>query len=223
MKKYMIAPSILSANFAKLGEEVLMVMSAGADLIHCDIMDNHYVPNLTFGPLVCDSLRKSGIAAPLDVHLMTKPVDSLIVSFAKAGANWITFHPDATPHVNHSLELIKNLGCFAGLAVNPEVSLEGVIPFLQQIDLLLLMTVKPGFGGQSFMDEQLDKISEARRLIDQSHRSIQLAIDGGVKENNIQKIAAAGADMFVMGSAIFGAKDPAAVIQNVKELLSNSL
>jgi len=205
MPDYKIAPSILSADFARLGEEVDNVLKAGADIVHFDVMDNHYVPNLTIGPLVCDALRKHGVTAEIDVHLMVKPVDRIIPDFAKAGASYITFHPEASEHVDRSLQLIKNEGCKSGLVFNPATSLDYLTYVLDKVDLVLLMSVNPGFGGQSFIPATLDKLREARKIIDASGRDIRLEVDGGVKVDNIREIAAAGADMFVAGSAIFNA------------------
>jgi ribulose-phosphate 3-epimerase len=208
MRDFRIAPSILSADFARLGEEVTNVLAAGADMVHVDVMDNHYVPNLTVGPLVCAALRKYGITAELDVHLMVKPVDPLIEGFAKAGATWITFHPEASEHVDRTLQLIRDHGCRAGLVLNPATPLDHLQYVLDKLDMVLLMSVNPGFGGQSFIPSALAKLREARRLIDASGRAIRLEIDGGVKVDNIRAIAAAGADTFVAGSAIFGAGQP---------------
>lgn len=205
MADYMIAPSILSADFARLGDEVDAVLKAGADIVHFDVMDNHYVPNLTIGPLVCDALRKHGITAPIDVHLMVKPVDRIIPDFAKAGATYITFHPEASEHIDRSLQLIHDEGCKAGLVFNPATPLDYLTYVIDKVDMVLLMSVNPGFGGQSFIPTALDKLREARKLIDASGRSIRLEIDGGVKVDNIGEIAKAGADTFVAGSAIFGA------------------
>jgi ribulose-phosphate 3-epimerase len=199
----MIAPSILSADFARLGEEVATVLAAGADIVHFDVMDNHYVPNLTIGPLVCEALRKYGITAPIDVHLMVKPVDRIIPDFAKAGATYITFHPEASEHVDRSLQLIRDHGCKAGLVFNPATPLEILEHVLDKIDMILLMSVNPGFGGQSFIPGTLKKLARVRRLIDESGFDIRLEIDGGVKNDNIAEIARAGADTFVAGSAIF--------------------
>lgn len=211
MKKNIIAPSILSANFAKLGEEVDAVLEAGADIIHFDVMDNHYVPNLTVGPVVCESLRKYGIKAPIDVHLMTKPVDRLIVDFAKAGATYITFHPEASEHIDRSLQLIIDCGCKAGLAFNPATPIDYLEYVWKKLSLILLMSVNPGFGGQKFVESTLPKINQVRDFIDNKfssnhHAMPLLEIDGGINLDNIQKLAAAGVDIFVMGSAIFGAK-----------------
>ncbi len=200
-----IAPSILSADFARLGEEVGNVLKAGADIVHFDVMDNHYVPNLTIGPLVCEALRKHGVTAPIDVHLMVKPVDRIIPDFAKAGASYITFHPEASEHIDRTLQLIKNEGCKAGLVFNPATSLSYLEYVLDKIDMVLLMSVNPGFGGQSFIPATLEKLRQARKLIDGSGRDIRLEIDGGVKVDNIREIKEAGADTFVAGSAIFGA------------------
>jgi ribulose-phosphate 3-epimerase len=207
-----IAPSILSADFARLGEEVREVLAAGADLIHFDVMDNHYVPNLTVGPLVCDALRKAGITAPIDVHLMVRPVDRLVPDFAKAGATWISFHPEATDHVDRTIELIREQGCRPGLVLNPASPLNWLDHVLDKIDLVLLMSVNPGFGGQSFIPGVLPKIRRVRELIDRCGREIRLEVDGGVKIDNIGSIAAAGADTFVAGSAIFGSQDYRATI-----------
>ncbi len=201
----LIAPSILSADFARLGEEVDNVLRAGADIVHFDVMDNHYVPNLTIGPLVCEALRKHGVTAPIDVHLMVKPVDRIIPDFAKAGASYITFHPEASEHIDRTLQLIKGEGCKAGLVFNPATPLSHLDYVMDKVDMILLMSVNPGFGGQKFIPETLDKLREARRRIEASGREIRLEIDGGVKADNIREIKAAGADTFVAGSAIFGA------------------
>jgi ribulose-phosphate 3-epimerase len=201
----LIAPSILSADFARLGEEVDNVLRAGADIVHFDVMDNHYVPNLTIGPLVCEALRKHGVTAPIDVHLMVKPVDRIIPDFAKAGATYITFHPEASEHIDRTLQLIKGEGCKAGLVFNPATPLSHLDYVMDKIDMILLMSVNPGFGGQKFIPATLDKLREARRRIEASGREIRLEIDGGVKADNIAEIKAAGADTFVAGSAIFGA------------------
>jgi ribulose-phosphate 3-epimerase len=216
----MIAPSILSANFACLGEEVDNVLAAGADIVHFDVMDNHYVPNLTIGPMVCSALRKHGVTAPIDVHLMVDPVDDLISMFADAGATYITFHPDASRHVDRSLQLIKEKGCKAGLVLNPATSIDGIRHVLPQLDMLLLMSVNPGFGGQKFIPYTLDKLREARAAIDALGLDTRLEIDGGVTVDNIADIAAAGADTFVAGSAIFGENDYKATIDAMREQLS---
>lgn len=205
MPHYTIAPSLLSADFASLGKEAEAVLAAGADVLHLDVMDNHYVPNLTVGPMVCEALRKYGITSPIDVHLMTKPVDSLIIEFAKAGATYISFHPQASEHVDRSLELIRKQGCKAGLALNPATNLSCLEFVLDKLDLILIMSVNPGFGGQRFIPSSLDKIKQARQLIDSKKLTIDLAVDGGVKVDNIESIAKAGANFFVAGSAIFGA------------------
>jgi len=207
-----IAPSILSANFAKLGDEVDSVIAAGAEWIHFDVMDNHYVPNLTIGPLVCEALRKHGVSAPIDVHLMVKPVDRIVPDFAKAGASLISFHPEASEHIDRTIGLIHECGCKAGLVFNPATPLDYLDYVLDKLDLVLIMSVNPGFGGQSFIPAALEKLRRARELIDRSGRAIRLEIDGGVKVDNIADIANAGADTFVAGSAIFGQKDYRAVI-----------
>ncbi|HEX7046470.1 MAG TPA: ribulose-phosphate 3-epimerase [Gammaproteobacteria bacterium] len=217
-----IAPSILSADFARLGEEVDAVLAAGADVVHFDVMDNHYVPNLTIGPLICEALRKHGVTAPIDVHLMVKPVDRIIPDFAKAGATYITFHPEASEHIDRTLGLIRESGCKAGLVFNPATPLSHLHHVMDKIDMVLIMSVNPGFGGQSFIPEALNKLKTARRLIDQSGYDIRLEIDGGVKVDNIREIAAAGADTFVAGSAIFGAKDYADVIRRMREELKQA-
>ena len=222
MADFLIAPSILSADFARLGEEVETVLAAGADMIHFDVMDNHYVPNLTIGPVVCEALRKRGIKAPIDVHLMVKPVDRIVPDFAKAGANYITFHPEASEHVDRTLALIHDNGCKAGLVFNPATPLDYLRYEMDKVDMVLIMSVNPGFGGQSFIRASLDKLREARELIKKSGRAIRLEIDGGVKADNIREIAAAGADTFVAGSAIFGAKDYKAVIKQMQEELSKA-
>ncbi|RMH21142.1 MAG: ribulose-phosphate 3-epimerase [Gammaproteobacteria bacterium] len=207
MKDFLIAPSILSADFARLGEEVDNVLAAGADIVHFDVMDNHYVPNLTIGPLVCEALRKHGVTADIDVHLMIKPVDRIIPDFAKAGASYITFHPEASEHVDRSLALIKDNGCKSGLVFNPHTSLSYLEHVMDKIDMVLIMSVNPGFGGQSFIPRALDKLRQARKMIDESGYDIRLEIDGGVKVDNIREIAEAGADTFVAGSAIFNTDD----------------
>jgi ribulose-phosphate 3-epimerase len=212
-----IAPSILSANFARLGEEVQSVLAAGADLVHFDVMDNHYVPNLTIGPLVCEALRKHGVTAPIDVHLMVKPVDRIVPDFAQAGATWITFHPEASDHVDRTIELIREHGCRPGLVFNPATPLSWLDHTIQKIDMVLIMSVNPGFGGQKFIPSALDKLRLARERIRASGREIRLEIDGGVKADNIEAIARAGADTFVAGSAIFGSKDYAATIAAMRE------
>lgn len=204
MTDYLIAPSILSADFAKLGEEVDNVLASGADVVHFDVMDNHYVPNLTIGPLVCEALRNHGVTAPIDVHLMVKPVDRIIPDFAKAGATYITFHPEASEHIDRSLSLIRESGCKSGLVFNPATPLSYLDYVMDKVDVILLMSVNPGFGGQSFIPATLDKLRQARKMIDDSGFDIRLEIDGGVKADNIAEIAAAGADMFVAGSGIFG-------------------
>jgi ribulose-phosphate 3-epimerase len=212
-----IAPSILSADFARLGDEVNAVLTAGADVIHFDVMDNHYVPNLTIGPMVCEALRKFGITAPLDVHLMVKPVDRIIPDFARAGATYISFHPEASEHVDRTIELIRENGCKPGLVLNPATPLDCLDFTLKKLDLVLLMSVNPGFGGQKFIPSVLDKVRAVRKLIDASGKQIRLEVDGGVKVDNIAEIARAGADMFVAGSAIFGAKDYKATISAMRE------
>ena len=206
MRDYRIAPSILSADFARLGDEVNAVLAAGADWVHFDVMDNHYVPNLTIGPMVCKALRDHGITAPIDVHLMVTPVDELIRMFADAGATYITFHPEASEHVDRSLQLVRDNGCKSGLVFNPATPLDYLKYVIDKVDMVLLMSVNPGFGGQSFIPTALDKLREARKIIDESGHDIRLEIDGGVKVDNIREIAEAGADTFVAGSAIFGAK-----------------
>jgi ribulose-phosphate 3-epimerase len=207
MADYALAPSILSADFAKLGEECDNVLASGCDIIHFDVMDNHYVPNLTIGPLVCDALRKHGITAPIDVHLMVSPVDRIVGDFAQAGATYITFHPEASDHIDRTLQLIEGEGCKAGLVFNPATPLSYLDYVIDKIDMILLMSVNPGFGGQSFIPSALDKLKEARKIIDASGRDIRLEIDGGVKADNIAAIAAAGADTFVSGSGIFGGRN----------------
>jgi ribulose-phosphate 3-epimerase len=220
MKPDFIAPSILSADFARLGEEVAKVLEAGADIIHFDVMDNHYVPNLTIGPLVCEALRKYGIKAPIDVHLMVKPVDRIIPDFAKAGADYITFHPEASEHIDRTLQLIRDSGCKSGLVFNPATPLDYLKYVIDKVDMVLLMSVNPGFGGQSFIPSALDKLREARRIIDESGRDIRLEIDGGVKVDNIRAIAEAGADTFVAGSAIFNTPDYKATIDAMRAELA---
>jgi len=212
-----IAPSILSADFARLGEEVRDVLAAGADIVHFDVMDNHYVPNLTIGPLVCEALRKHGIKAPIDVHLMVKPVDRIVPDFAAAGASWITFHPEASEHVDRTIGLIREAGCKPGLVLNPATPLNWLDYVLEKIDMVLLMSVNPGFGGQSFISSVLPKITRVREMIDRSGHEIRLQVDGGVKVDNIGAIAAAGADTFVAGSAIFGSDDYAGTIAAMRE------
>ncbi|WP_133861939.1 MULTISPECIES: ribulose-phosphate 3-epimerase [Pseudomonas] len=222
MQPFAIAPSILSADFACLGEEVDKVLAAGADMVHFDVMDNHYVPNLTIGPMVCKALRNYGVTAPIDVHLMVKPVDRIIGDFIEAGATDITFHPEASEHIDRSLQLIKDGGCRAGLVFNPATSLDVLKYVMDKIDMVLLMSVNPGFGGQKFIPGTLDKLREARALIDASGRPIRLEIDGGVNVKNIGEIARAGADTFVAGSAIFGQADYAAVIQAMRAELAKA-
>ena len=212
MRDYLIAPSILAADFARLGEEVDAVLAAGADIVHFDVMNNHYVPNLTIGPMVCKALRKHGVTADIDVHLMVSPVDQLIGDFAEAGASYITFHPDASTHVDRSLQMIRDAGCKSGLVFNPHMGLDALQYVMDKVDMILLMSVNPGFGGQSFIPGTLDKLREARALIDRSGFDIRLEVDGGVTAKNIGEIAAAGADTFVAGSAIFNAPDYAEVI-----------
>jgi ribulose-phosphate 3-epimerase len=222
MQPAWIAPSILSANFAKLGEEVDAVLKAGADVVHFDVMDNHYVPNLTIGPLVCEALRKHGVTAPIDVHLMVSPVDRIVPDFAAAGATFISFHPEAVEHVDRTIELIREQGCKPGLVFNPATPLSYLDYTLEKLDLVLIMSVNPGFGGQKFIPTALRKLREARERIDASGRNVRLEIDGGVKVDNIGDIARAGADMFVAGSAIFGAKDYAATIKAMREKIGKS-
>jgi ribulose-phosphate 3-epimerase len=222
MKDFLIAPSILSANFAKLGEEVDQVLAAGADVVHFDVMDNHYVPNLTIGPMVCKALRDHGVTAPIDVHLMVSPVDQMIQDFAKAGASIISFHPEASLHVDRSLQLIRDHGCQAGLVLNPATSPDCLEYVMDKLDLILVMSVNPGFGGQAFLPSALDKLRKIRDMIDRSGRDIRLEIDGGVKTDNIAEIAAAGADMFVAGSAIFNSPDYQATIAAMREQLAST-
>ena len=219
-QKNIITPSILSADFARLGEEVDAVLEAGADWVHFDVMDNHYVPNLTIGPMVCKALRNYGVTAPIDVHLMVKPVDSLIEDFAKAGATFITFHPEASDHVDRSLQLVKNHGCKTGLALNPETSLNLLDNCWDKLDMVLLMSVNPGFGGQDFIPSVLDKISVLRKTIDQKKLNIRLVVDGGIKLDNIAEVANAGADTFVSGSGIFGEKSYQDVISKMRQSLN---
>ncbi|MEF8833383.1 MAG: ribulose-phosphate 3-epimerase [Halofilum sp. (in: g-proteobacteria)] len=218
----LIAPSILAADFARLGEEVENVLAAGADMVHFDVMDNHYVPNLTIGPLVCEALRNHGITAPIDVHLMVKPVDRLIPDFASAGADWITFHPEASEHVDRSLALAREHGCRTGLVFNPATPLDVLRYVVDKVDMVLLMSVNPGFGGQKFIPRTLDKLREARALLDELGSDARLEVDGGIKTENIGQVAAAGADTFVAGSAIFGAPDYAHVIGNMREQIANA-
>jgi ribulose-phosphate 3-epimerase len=219
MSAYLIAPSILSADFARLGEEVDAVLAAGADVVHFDVMDNHYVPNLTIGPLVCEALRKHGVTAPIDVHLMVKPVDRIIPDFAAAGASWITFHPEASDHVDRTLALIRDHGCKAGLVFNPATPLDHLDWVLDKVDVILLMSVNPGFGGQKFIPATLDKLRRVRELVDASGRDIRVEVDGGIKTDNIADAARAGADTFVAGSAIFGAGDYKATIAGMRKAL----
>ncbi|SBT16669.1 Ribulose-phosphate 3-epimerase [Marinomonas gallaica] len=216
MKDFLIAPSILSADFARLGEEVDNVLEAGADIVHFDVMDNHYVPNLTIGPMVCKALRNHGVTADIDVHLMVKPVDRLIGDFIEAGASYITFHPQGSEHIDRSLQMIREGGCKSGLVFNPATPLDDLKYVMDKVDMILLMSVNPGFGGQKFIPSTLDKLREARRLIDESGYDIRLEVDGGVSEKNIAEIAAAGADTFVAGSAIFNKPDYKAVIDQMR-------
>ena len=220
MTNFLIAPSILAADFARLGEEVETVLDAGADIVHFDVMDNHYVPNLTIGPMVCKALRDHGVTAPIDVHLMVQPVDDLIRMFADAGASYITFHPEASQHVDRSLQLVRDLGCKAGLVLNPATGLDAIDWVLDKMDMLLLMSVNPGFGGQKFIPSTLDKLKQARKIIDDSGLDIRLEVDGGVGVGNIREVAAAGADTFVAGSAIFSQPDYKQVIDKMRSELS---
>ena len=222
MADFQLAPSILSADFAKLGQEVDNVLASGADIVHFDVMDNHYVPNLTIGPLVCEALRKAGITAPIDVHLMVKPVDRIVPDFAKAGATWITFHPEASEHVDRTVGLIREHGCKPGIVLNPATPLNWLDHVLEKVDMVLLMSVNPGFGGQSFIPSALPKIARVREMIDRSGREIRLEVDGGVKVDNIAAVAAAGADTFVAGSAIFGAKDYRGTIDAMRERIAEA-
>ena len=222
MKDFLIAPSILSADFARLGEEVTSVLEAGADVVHFDVMDNHYVPNLTIGPMVCGALRNHGITAPIDVHLMVSPVDQMIVDFAKAGASYITFHPEATGHIDRSLQLIRDHGCKAGLVFNPATPLHCLEYLMDKLDVILLMSVNPGFGGQKFIPSTLRKLTQVRKLIDESEYKIRLEVDGGVGVQNIREIAEAGADMFVAGSAIFNSEDYAETIKAMRNELGQA-
>jgi ribulose-phosphate 3-epimerase len=223
MREFWIAPSILSADFARLGEDVDAVIAAGADLIHFDVMDNHYVPNLTIGPMVCEALQRHGVAAPIDVHLMVKPVDRIIADFAAVGATYISFHPEASEHTYRSLQLIRDAGCKSGLAFNPATPLTWLEHVLHKVDMVLLMSVNPGFGGQVFIDTTLEKITRARALIDESGLDVRLEVDGGVKVDNIGRIAQAGADTFVAGSAIFGSDDYAATLAAMRNEISAAL
>ena len=220
---HLIAPSILSADFARLGDEVNAVLEAGADIVHFDVMDNHFVPNLTIGPLVCEALRDHGVQAPIDVHLMVEPVDRLIPDFANAGASYITFHPEASHHVHRTLSLIRDQGCKAGLVFNPATPLTWLEHVIEDLDMVLVMSVNPGFGGQTFIESALDKLRQARRMIDESGREIRLEIDGGVKVDNIGEIAAAGADTFVAGSAIFGTDNYAATIGAMRSEIEKAI
>lgn len=222
MQPAVIAPSILSADFARLGEEVDSVLAAGADWVHFDVMDNHYVPNLTIGPLVCEALRRHGVTAPIDVHLMIEPVDRIVPDFARAGASLISFHPEASRHVHRTVQLIKAEGCQAGVVLNPATPVEVLDYVLDELDLVLLMSVNPGFGGQAFIPSTLDKLRQVRERIDASGRAIRLEVDGGVKPDNIEQIAAAGADTFVAGSAIFGQPDYREVIGRMRQAIARA-
>jgi ribulose-phosphate 3-epimerase len=222
MSQHWIAPSILSADFARLGEEVDAVVSAGADVVHFDVMDNHYVPNLTIGPLVCEALREHGVRVPIDVHLMVKPIDRIIPDFAAAGASYISFHPEATEHVDRSLQLVREHGCKSGLVFNPATPLDWLDHVLDKVDLILVMSVNPGFAGQQFIESALAKIAAARAIIDRSGLPIRLEVDGGIKVDNIGRVAAAGADMFVAGSAIFGSKDYKATIAAMRREIASA-
>lgn len=223
MQNHLIAPSILAADFARLGEEVNAVLAAGADIIHFDVMDNHYVPNLTIGPVVCQSLRDFGITAPIDVHLMVQPVDEMIRAFATAGANYISFHPEASSHVDRSLQLIRSHGCQPAIALNPATPLSHLDHIIDKVDMILLMSVNPGFGGQRFIASTLNKIAEVRKRIDDSKRQIRLEVDGGINIENIAKIATAGADTFVAGSAIFNSENYQSTISRMRRALTHSL
>jgi ribulose-phosphate 3-epimerase len=223
VRDYWIAPSILSADFARLGAEVEAVLAAGADIVHFDVMDNHYVPNLTIGPLVCEALRKFGVKAPIDVHLMVKPVDRIIPDFAAAGASYISVHPEATEHLDRTLQLIREHGCKSGLVFNPATPLDWLDHVLDKVDLVLVMSVNPGFGGQQFIEGALTKIEQLRKLIDRAGRPIRLEVDGGVKVANIARVAAAGADTFVAGSAIFGSQDYAATIAAMRREIASAV
>ena len=222
MADYKIAPSILSADFSRLGEEVEMVLDAGADIIHFDVMDNHYVPNLTVGPVVCKALRNFGVEAPIDVHLMVSPVDDLVVSFAKAGATYISFHPEASENIDATIQLIKKHNCKPGLAINPDTSIDCLDDRLESIDLVVVMSVYPGFGGQSFIDSSLQKLEDVRECIIASEKPILLEIDGGIKANNIRDVARHGADVFVSGSGIFGTENYRKTIEHMREELSKA-